>query len=245
LNLLVEAEKRGERVAGPPSRLAMGGAWVLTARARARVRRSSLRYSLAKCGVDLLATSLPAKARLHTEARYKGTDKARFSRGTVPPCHSPPEASSQQGTGTRSSTSTCTKIRSRSKTMTTVQIYFDGGAAPNPGKGYGSFEVFVDWVSQHKASRVQFGDGLTNNQAEYMALLAALHWCVNGIPSDLVSVRMFTDSEMLQRQLSAICKCRKPHLMELLFETQTLLKRYSHWQIEWRPRACNVAHFGH
>ncbi len=54
-----------------------------------------------------------------------------------------------------------------------IVIIFDGGSKGNPGKGYGSYAL--RWPGQQeRIVKLQFGDDVTNNEAEYDTLIAAL-----------------------------------------------------------------------
>jgi ribonuclease HI len=55
-------------------------------------------------------------------------------------------------------------------------VTFDGGADPNPGKGYGSFHI-VSPTGNELLERRDYSAGgrkMTNNQAEYRTLIEAL-----------------------------------------------------------------------
>ena len=51
-------------------------------------------------------------------------------------------------------------------------IIFDGGSRGNPGEGYGSYELRTR--AERQIERLTFGDHVTNNEAEYRTLIAAL-----------------------------------------------------------------------
>ena len=54
-----------------------------------------------------------------------------------------------------------------------IGIIFDGGSKGNPGQGYGSYTL--RWPgAQQQIVRLRFGDRVTNNEAEYDTLIAAL-----------------------------------------------------------------------
>lgn len=126
-----------------------------------------------------------------------------------------------------------------------VIIHFDGGAAPNPGKGYGSFSYTSADVDVSR-SRFPLGKKITNNQAEYLSLIRALkHLKKNHLISNEQPVRIFSDSKLLVNQVGHGWKCKKPHLKELLNQTKQLLSHLHNWSIEWNPRSVNVAKFGH
>ena len=125
-----------------------------------------------------------------------------------------------------------------------IRIYFDGGASPNPGKAYGSYSVESETLN-HKATRQQFGGPLTNNQAEYMALIAALKWLSHHADPASTTLSIFTDSTLVRGQIGRKWKCKVLHLKELVMEAKCLLADYQDWRIEWNSRNVNVKKFGH
>lgn len=131
--------------------------------------------------------------------------------------------------------------------MTEVQIHFDGGASPNPGNGYGSYQVSCTQVQalNHKSVRQQFGSPLTNNQAEYLALIAALKWLSHHSSGQDTKLTIFTDSTLVRGQVGRKWKCKVLHLRELVDEVKQLLSRYQFWSIQWNSRDVNVKKFGH
>jgi hypothetical protein len=52
-------------------------------------------------------------------------------------------------------------------------IVFDGGSEGNPGFGYGSYAV-ITRDGRQRVRRLDFEDDMTNNEAEYDTLIAAL-----------------------------------------------------------------------
>src|SRR3954447_18064662 len=85
-------------------------------------------------------------------------------------------------------------------------LTFDGGADPNPGKAYGSYHIRTRAGRERLESRIQFGDNMTNNQAEYSALLYGLRDLVRtiekaGKPPENYAVDIYGDSTLVIKQL--------------------------------------------
>ena len=59
------------------------------------------------------------------------------------------------------------------------EIVFDGGSLGNPGLGYGSYEITTEGAVLHRVERQEYGQGVTNNQAEYRSLIGALAWLLD------------------------------------------------------------------
>ena len=53
------------------------------------------------------------------------------------------------------------------------RIVFDGGSKGNPGIGYGSYRIQPEGGPWSEPYRLEFGDKVTNNEAEYRSLIAA------------------------------------------------------------------------
>jgi len=126
-----------------------------------------------------------------------------------------------------------------------ITIYFDGGSIGNPGKGYGSFQVSCQQFNRSKI-RVKFGDFLTCNEAEYLALIDSLNY-LNSIVEDKYNTKLdiFSDSELVVKQVEGKWKCKKVHLRRLLNMVLELLEEYDSYRISWNSRDVNVEKFGH
>lgn len=138
-----------------------------------------------------------------------------------------------------------------------IILYCDGGSLGNPGKGYGSWQAEVRKLQAiQSGKRIQFGDHLTNNQAEYLALLCGLknighsldqgHFRQSGVPiAKECHLRIFSDSRLMVMQIRGRWKCKLLHLRELRDEVKSLLARFDRWDASWVPRKEMVKRFGH
>ena len=80
-------------------------------------------------------------------------------------------------------------------------------------------------------------DGLTNNQAEYKAILGAL----KGLPK-YSKAEILTDSENTCCQLNGTRKVLDPKLFELWSQIQTVIKKNGlNIRFTWIPRRENLA----
>jgi ribonuclease HI len=129
-------------------------------------------------------------------------------------------------------------------------VYFDGGSKGNPGLGYGSY-LLMDVARQTKRlSRVEFGNGITNNVAEYKTLEAALtdlRLTVQGNGEQTAdrTVLVMGDSMLVVKQVQEKWCCRDANLMVLRNAVQRLLAGFASWQVTWQPRDVSVAILGH
>ena len=98
----------------------------------------------------------------------------------------------------------------------------DGGARGNPGPGAIGVIVREEGKILTKYS-AQIGKYVTNNIAEYEALIKALE-----LASDFTTkeVTCFLDSELVVKQLLGEYRVKNPRLLELFLEVQKLQERF-------------------
>ncbi len=122
------------------------------------------------------------------------------------------------------------------KVQDTYFLYIDGAARNNPGPaGVGVYML------QDKQSIVQQGfyvGSKTNNQAEYLALLMGLFFAKKTVqPTDHVTI--FSDSQLLVRQINSIYKVKNEKLKPLFSIAKKELANLS-FDIYHIPREKNV-----
>lgn len=129
-------------------------------------------------------------------------------------------------------------------------LTFDGGADPNPGKAYGSYHLKTRKGRERLESRIQFGDNMTNNQAEYLALLHGLQDLVRTIEKagkqpENYSVDIWGDSDLVIRQVRGEWKVKDTKLMPLREQVQSLVRRFKQVDLHWHDRSNSVRLLGH
>ena len=114
-----------------------------------------------------------------------------------------------------------------------IRIYTDGSGCRPDGKGSG-----FAWLRQDTGERkITREDGLTNNQAEYRAILAALESLPKGSTAEIL-----TDSENTCFQLKGHRSTLGPKLAELNEKIRTLCKAKNlSVTFIWIPRKENLA----
>ncbi len=127
-------------------------------------------------------------------------------------------------------------------------IIFDGGSRGNPGDGYGSYELRTH--AERRIERLTFGKNVTNNEAEYQTLIAALHDVVNRLTASGTDPKMSTlavrgDSQLVIFQVTGKWKVKTPHIRPLHAEATALLARFKRADVQWQPRAMSVRTLGH
>jgi ribonuclease HI len=114
-----------------------------------------------------------------------------------------------------------------------IVVHCDGAGCRPDGKGSG-FAWIQPTPRQQHVERV---DGLTNNQAEYRALISAL----TAIP-DGSTAHVFTDSQVMCSQFIGHYRVRHPELAQLLSHVHTLIKEKNLTvDLQWVPRHKNLA----
>ena len=125
-------------------------------------------------------------------------------------------------------------------------VVFDGGSLGNPGQGYGSYEI-AGAEGTVAARQVQFGNDMTNNQAEFRALIAALEDLLErvGPRADTLSVAVRGDSQLVIRGLTGEWRVKHAGLQPLHRRAADLLQRFGNVDLAWHPRRESVRTFGH
>jgi ribonuclease HI len=125
-------------------------------------------------------------------------------------------------------------------------VVFDGGSLGNPGKGYGSYEI-AGPDGTVTARQVQFGNDMTNNQAEFHAIIAALEDLLErvGPRAHALSVAVRGDSQLVIRGLTGEWRVKHPGLQPLHQRAADLLRRFGTVDLAWHPRQESVRAFGH
>ena len=130
--------------------------------------------------------------------------------------------------------------------MSDYEIVFDGGALGNPGKGYGSYVISVRGVDL-RHQRHEYGNNITNNQAEYRTLIDALTWLGNSIePSaNQATVTVRGDSLLVLNQLLGKWKVKNEGLRPLHTEASKQVSRFGKVHLIWHDRSNSVKRLGH
>jgi len=114
-------------------------------------------------------------------------------------------------------------------------LFVDGAARGNPGPA-GAGAVIQDESGRILHRIAEFLGHCTNNVAEYRALQIALQTALK-LGAEEVSI--FSDSELLVRQISGDYKVRQETLRQLRLQVDDLLKRFEKFQLTHIPREKN------
>lgn len=105
--------------------------------------------------------------------------------------------------------------------MEEIIIHCDGGARGNPGPGASAFVVEKKGKIIFKTAKL-IGE-VTNNVAEYKAVLFALEW-LKGNPEKITeeNINFVLDSELVAKQLSGEFKIKNENLRNLYFSVKKI-----------------------
>jgi len=106
-----------------------------------------------------------------------------------------------------------------------INVYTDGGSRGNPGiAGYGL--VIYDNHKHLIHQESKFLGIKTNNEAEYLGLLAGLNWIKkNQKMYQIEKLNFFSDSQLLVRQLQGKYKVKALNLKDLFIQAFQLLNQ--------------------
>ena len=128
-------------------------------------------------------------------------------------------------------------------------ITFDGGSLGNPGVGYGSYAI-GQRGRKRMITRLRFSDNgeiVTNNQAEYRTLIAALEALIERLGPDArgASVTVRGDSKLVIEQVAGRWKVKNIELKPLCKRARELVNVLGSVDLVWQPRARSVNTLGH
>ncbi|MEA3335920.1 MAG: ribonuclease HI family protein [Chloroflexota bacterium] len=130
-----------------------------------------------------------------------------------------------------------------------MELVFDGGSKGNPGQGYGSY--LISWDGEvDPVVRLDFGPDMTNNEAEYDTLTAALEAVLAeledmGIDPAATELQILGDSLLVINQVTGKWRVKEPRLKPRCAGIQELLERFGESVLVHQPREKSVALLGH
>jgi ribonuclease HI len=130
-----------------------------------------------------------------------------------------------------------------------IQIVFDGGSKGNPGLGYGSYALH--WPgTPPQIVRLRFGNHVTNNEAEYDTLIAALEAVLKrlrdqGADPTTAKLEIRGDSLLVINQVQNKWQCKEPALRRRRDQVQALLAQLGRATLTHHGRANSVEMLGH
>lgn len=114
-------------------------------------------------------------------------------------------------------------------------LFVDGASLGNPGEG-GCGIILKDGKGRLLYFGGEYLGRVTNNQAEYMALIRGLE---EAHRRRCNAILVLTDSELLVRQINGEYKVRDQKLQVLYEKVKTLLRNFPQWEIKHVEREKN------
>ena len=115
-----------------------------------------------------------------------------------------------------------------------AHVYFDGASRGNPGPAaVGWVIVTSDGIAAEGSERI---GRMTNNQAEYEALIRALEAAVD---YGFEELRIKGDSQLVVKQVRGEWDVNDPTLREKRIRARELLSQVDEWSIDHVPRDIN------
>jgi ribonuclease HI len=124
-----------------------------------------------------------------------------------------------------------------------VLLVFDGGSKGNPGLGYGSFAIKSG--PQTTITRLEFGNGMTNNEAEYDTLITALETLAEQEDSSQIALEVRGDSQLVIFQVLGKWKARDARMRARRDRVRELLRHFRSFRLVLQPREDSVRVLGH
>lgn len=116
-----------------------------------------------------------------------------------------------------------------------LSLYIDGASRGNPGLS-GVGVVLCDGGNRVVWEFGKFIGETTNNVAEYTALIYGLQ---EALIHKVGRISVYTDSELLARQLQGKYKVKEPHLKVLHQQALSLIRGFGRFGIHHLPRSEN------
>lgn len=122
-----------------------------------------------------------------------------------------------------------------------IQAWFDGAVEPHNPSGHGGIGVVVRRDSEviyTEASYMGRWNSLSNNCAEYAAVIAALRYLLR---EGITEATVYGDADMVVNQLNGKWRVKGGAYVPYFREAYTLRSRLPQVSIQWIPREMNCA----
>jgi len=114
-------------------------------------------------------------------------------------------------------------------------IYIDGASSGNPGES-GAGIVILDGHGKELSRESIYLGHMTNNMAEYEALLYALE---KARQSCIYNVSVYTDSLLVAKQISGEYRVKNLRLKGYSEETKKIIRNFNQFALQYIPREKN------
>ena len=115
-----------------------------------------------------------------------------------------------------------------------IYIYTDGASRSNPGPSASGYQIFDE--KHNLLVKHSFYNGTrTNNEAEYLAIIAALEKASAEFGRD-AEVILSSDSKLVVNQINGNYRVRESGLRELHAKAEALIRKFKLCRLEHVPR---------
>ena len=119
-----------------------------------------------------------------------------------------------------------------------LEIFIDGACQPNPGKG--GIGIFIKSSDFQEKYSFTLKDEVTNNIAEYEALIKCLNFIKNKFMK-FDEIVIYTDSKLVCMQFNKFWKCKDLKLQQLLNNAHLIYSELNvNIKLEHIPRELNT-----
>lgn len=115
-----------------------------------------------------------------------------------------------------------------------ITIYTDGASRGNPGPSASGYTISSG--SRHIYEKEVYNGIKTNNFAEYTALILALEWCMDNYEPKILDIELYSDSELVVRQLKGHYKVKAEGLLRLNEKARGLMTKFNSVSLNNLPR---------
>jgi len=116
--------------------------------------------------------------------------------------------------------------------MSVIKAYTDGACRGNPGPGGAGVVIYYPENTSEISEFV--GRKTTNNVAEYTAVVLALEHIKNRGVTENEKIVIYTDSDLIVKQITGVWKCNKEHIRKLKEKAQNILRELNvAWSFIW------------
>lgn len=121
-----------------------------------------------------------------------------------------------------------------------LEIFTDGGSRGNPGTaGVG---IVLNFKGESKKYSQFLGDNITNNEAEYQALIFALKktkQLIGKAKSKQLTLKCHADSELMVKQLNHEYKLNNENIQKMFIQIWNLILDFKEVEVVYVPREEN------
>jgi ribonuclease HI len=115
-------------------------------------------------------------------------------------------------------------------------VHVDGGARGNPGPAAAACVISTP-AGEILGEHAELLGEVTNNVAEYRALLLGLH---RARELGVTDVEVVNDSELIAKQINGVYKVKHAAMKPLYLQAMAVLREFDRWSVRTVPRAQNA-----